>query len=121
MNNLGGYSASYADVRYDTTSKELYYQTSSQRYKDNIVSLEDSLSKIDQLRPVRYRDKQTQKYNCGLIAEEVIDIIPEVVFKKQVDGFDELQIEGINYSDFTPFLIKAIKELKAELDTLKNK
>jgi len=121
MNNLGGYSASYADVRYDTTSKELYYQTSSQRYKDNIVSLEDSLSKIDQLRPVRYRDKQTQKYNCGLIAEEVIEIIPEVVFKKQVDGFDELQIEGINYSDFTPFLIKAIKELKAKIETLENK
>ena len=121
MNNLGGYSASYADVRYDTTSKELYYQTSSQRYKDNITSLDDSLSKIDRLRPVRYRDIQTQKYNCGLIAEEVIDVIPEVVFKKQVEGFDELQIEGINYSDFTPFLIKAIKELKAELDTLKNK
>ena len=121
MNNLGGYSASYADVRYDTTSKELFYQTSSQRYKDNITSLDDSLSKIDRLRPVRYRDIQTQKYNCGLIAEEVIDVIPEVVFKKQVEGFDELQIEGINYSDFTPFLIKAIKELKAELDALKAK
>jgi hypothetical protein len=118
MNNLGGYSGSYADVRYDTSSKELFYQTSSLRYKEDINNLENTLSKINQLRAVRYKDIKTQKYNCGFIAEEVINIIPEVVFKKEVDG--ELKTEGINYSDFTPFIIKALQEQQAQINDLKS-
>jgi hypothetical protein len=118
MNNLGGYSGSYADVRYDTSSKELFYQTSSLRYKEDINNLENTLSKINQLRAVRYKDIKTQKYNCGFIAEEVINIIPEVVFKKEVDG--ELKTEGINYSDFTPFIIKALQEQQAQIEELKS-
>ena len=41
---------------------------------------------------------------------------------KEVEVFtkDE-QIEGISYSNLTPFLIKAIQELKAEIELLKNK
>jgi hypothetical protein len=121
MNNLGGYSVSYADVRFDTTSKELYYQTSSIRYKTNITNLENSIDKINLLRPVRYQDKNKLNHTCGLIAEEVYKIIPEVVFKKQIDGFDEPQIEGINYSDFVPFLIKSIQEQQEQIQELKNK
>jgi hypothetical protein len=121
MYGLGGYTASYADVRYDTTSKELYYQTSSKRYKTDIVNLENSLDKINSLRPVRYKDINTETLACGLIAEEVVETIPEVVFKKEIEGFDEPQIEGLNYTDLIPFLIKSIQELKAEIDDLKNK
>jgi hypothetical protein len=121
MYALGGYTASYADVRYDTTSKELYYQTSSKRYKTDIVNLENSLDKINSLRPVRYKDINTETLACGLIAEEVVETIPEVVFKKEIEGFDEPQIEGLNYTDLIPFLIKSIQELKAEIDDLKNK
>jgi hypothetical protein len=119
MNNLGGYSASYADVRYDTSSKELYYQTSSKRYKTDIVDIENVLGKVNQLRPVRYKDIKSQGNNCGLIAEEVVEIIPDVVFKKQIDGFDQPQCEGINYSDFVPFLIKAIQEQQSQIESLK--
>jgi hypothetical protein len=119
MYGLGGYTASYADVRYDTTSKELYYQTSSKRYKTDIVNLENSLDKINSLRPVRYKDINTETLACGLIAEEVVETIPEVVFKKEIEGFDEPQIEGLNYTDLIPFLIKSIQELKAEVDKLK--
>jgi len=121
MYGLGGYTSSNADVRYATSSKELYYQTSSKRYKTNIVNLENSLDKIDSLRPVRYVDINTEEPACGLIAEETVEIIPEVVFTKEIEGFDKPQVEGINYSDLVPFLIKSIQELKAEIELLKSK
>ena len=118
MSALGGYPGSNADVRYDTSSKELYYQTSSKRYKTNIVNLESSLDKINLLRPVRYKDINTKKPACGLIAEETVKVIPEVVFTKEIEGFDEPQIEGINYTDLVPFLIKSIQELEARIKIL---
>ena len=121
MYGLGGYTSSNADVRYATSSKELYYQTSSKRYKTNILNLENSLDKINKLRPVRYVDINTEEPACGLIAEETVEIIPEVVFTKEIEGFDKPQVEGINYSDLVPFLIKSIQELKAEIELLKSK
>lgn len=118
--NLLGSSATQSDVRYDTTSKEIFYNTSSERYKTDIVDLENTLDKVNLLRTVRYKDIETEQETTGLIAEEVIEVIPEVVFKKEIEGFNEPQPEGINYSDFAPFLIKAIQELKAEIETLKS-
>ncbi len=117
--NLGGFTPTGADLRYDTSDGEIYYQTSSERYKTDIVNLESSLDKINTLRPVRYNDIKTGQPACGLIAEETVDVIPEVVFKKEIEGFDEPQIEGLNYSDLIPFLIKSIQELKAEVEKLR--
>ena len=119
--SLGGYTPTGADLRYDTSDGEIYYQTSSERYKTDIVNLESSLDKINLLRPVRYKDINTNEPACGLIAEEVAKTIPEVVFKKEIEGFDKPQIEGLNYADLVPFLIKSIQELKAEIEILKNK
>ena len=116
-----GFGGANSDVRYDTSTGQIYYQTSSERYKSEITNLEDSLNKIESLRPVRFKDNHTQEYTTGLIAEEVVDIIPEVVFKKDIDGFDEQQPEGINYSDITPFLIKAIQEQQTIIDDLKSR
>ena len=116
---LGGSATTGSDVRYSTSDGQIYYQTSSKRYKTNIVNLENSLDKINTLRPVRYKDINTGEPACGLIAEETVKVIPEVVFNKEIEGFDEPQIEGINYTDLVPFLIKSIQELKAEVDLLK--
>jgi len=113
-----GFSGANSDVRYYTSTGQIYYQSSSERYKSEITNLEDSLNKIESLRPVRFKDNHTEEYTIGLIAEEVVDIIPEVVFKKDIDGFDEQQPEGINYSDITPFLIKAIQEQKELINNL---
>ncbi len=119
MQGLDGKTQTGSDVRFNTTSKEIYYFTSSRRYKTNIVNLENSLDKINALRPVRFKDKKTGEATCGLIAEETFEIIPDVVFTKEIEGFDEPQIEGLNYSDLVPFLIKSIQELKADNDNLK--
>jgi len=110
---LDGKTQVHPDVSYRTTDGELFYQTSSERYKTDIVNLENSLNKVNSLRPVRFTDTNTNEPGFGLIAEETNEIIPEVVFTK-----DE-QIEGISYSNLVPFLIKSIQELKADNDSLK--
>ena len=115
MPGLDGKTQIHPDVSYRTSDGELFYQTSSERYKTDIVDLENCLDKVNSLRTVRFTDINTNERGFGLIAEETNEIIPEVVFTK-----DE-QIEGISYSNLTPFLIKAIQELKAEIELLKSK
>ena len=121
MLGLDGKTQTNSDVRFSTATGELYYQTSSRRYKTDIVNLENCLDKVNALRPVRFKDIKTEEDACGLIAEETFEIIPDVVFTKEIEGFDEPQIEGLNYSDLVPFLIKSIQELKAEIELLKSK
>ena len=110
---LDGKTQVHPDVSYRTSDGELFYQTSSERYKTDIVDLENCLDKVNSLRTVRFTDVNTNEPGFGLIAEETNEIIPEVVFSKNE------QIEGISYSNLTPFLIKAIQELKADNDSLK--
>ena len=45
-------SAANNDLRYNTANGEIYYQTSSERYKSNIVDLEFDTSNLYNLRPV---------------------------------------------------------------------
>jgi hypothetical protein len=52
----------------------------------------------------------------GLIAEEVEKILPNVVIKD-----DAGTPSGISYTNLVAYLIESIKELKAEIDTLKGK
>ena len=90
-------------------------ETSARRFKENIVSLEDSLSKTLQLNPVEYDWIKDGKHDIGLIAEEVNEILPDLVHKE--DG----EIQGIHYSRLTAILIGAVKELTARLEELENK
>ncbi|MEO1411812.1 MAG: tail fiber domain-containing protein, partial [Bacteroidota bacterium] len=63
----------------------LTYGTSDRRLKENLNPLSNSLSLIRQLRPMRYRFKQDQGINLpaggqyGLIAQEVEEILPDLV------------------------------------------
>ena len=99
---------------------------SDERVKHNIESSGNYLDKICSI-PVRlfnYKDEPegTDK-NLGVIAQEVEAIAPELVNN---DGFGETPEDGIPlktvYStDMMYALMKAIQELKAEIEILKNK
>jgi hypothetical protein len=90
-------------------------ETSARRFKENIVSLEDSLSKTLQLNPIEYDWIKDGKHDIGLIAEEVNEILPDLVHKE--DG----EIQGIHYSRLTAILIRAVKELTARVEELESK
>lgn len=55
---------------------------SSARYKDNIQDLKTENNPVLQFRPVTftYKEDENKNYQTGLIAEEVFEIFPELVF-----------------------------------------
>jgi hypothetical protein len=83
--------------------------------KENIAPINYGLGEILQLNPVTFswkNDTINQGKQYGFIAQEVEKIMPDLVKKGEYLGLDKEAI-------FTT-LVKAIQELKQEIDTLKN-
>lgn len=80
--------------------------------KENIKTIENSLNTIEQLRGVTFNWKENQKPSLGVIAQELQEILPELVN----DG----NIKSVNYNGIIGVLIEAVKELKKEVEELKN-
>ncbi len=77
---------SYTPVFIDTTTGKLGTVASSQRYKDDVQGLPTLKAELMQLRPVSFTYKTDSQKNIqyGLIAEEVANILPElVVYNKE--------------------------------------
>jgi hypothetical protein len=90
--------------------------TSDRRQKKNIKDIQYGLGEVLQMRPVSFNWKKNDKGSkLGLIAQELQDIIPEVVSV----GDDENQTLGVYYSDLIPVLINAIQEQQEEIESLK--
>ena len=84
---------------------------SSRRWKDNIQPLDGALGKVEQLRGVSYDLKANGKREIGLIAEEVGEVVPEVVSYEE-NGKDA---QGVDYSRLTALLIEAVKQQQKEI------
>ena len=98
-------------------------QNSDIRIKENIKPLESQLDIISKLNPVSYNKKEnketlepfTGQKEIGFIAQEVEEILPELVSENK-EG-----IKSLAYGNMNAVLVKAIQELKAEVEILKNK
>ena len=89
---------------------------SDARLKDNVITVDNALSKVTDLRGV-YFNKKTHPNDrkIGLIAQEVEAIIPEAV----IEDSTEDKIKSVAYSSLVGLLIEAIKDLKDEVDSIK--
>jgi hypothetical protein len=104
----------------------LYRSTaSSLRFKENINDWnENGLDTILALKPKTFTYKEDY-YSCpnrqflGLIAEEVAEVSSFLADFENEDGSG--QVENVRYANIVVPLIKAIQELKAEVDILKAK
>ncbi|MFZ2593460.1 MAG: tail fiber domain-containing protein [Minisyncoccia bacterium] len=126
---------SYCSSAYGLWYVHTYYY-SDNRLKKNIVDLPEvgGLAAIMKLRPVNFdwKDKTSEKelgHQVGLIAQEVEQVIPEVVDVQPdktitlSDGTQEI-IKGpksVKYDNLVAPLIKAVQELKAENDALRTR
>lgn len=94
--------------------------TSSRRYKQNIVPVAYGLSAIMRLRPVQYQYnfEKSGVTHVGLIAEEVDEVVPEVVIKHndQDEQTTTGKAMGINYQELVPVLIKGMQEQQAVIE-----
>ena len=90
---------------------------SDERLKDNIVVIDGALEKVSQLRGVTFdrTDVEEPLRQTGVIAQEVEKVLPEAVITAE----DEMQTKSVAYGNMVGLLIEAIKELKTEVDDLK--
>ncbi|MEX1191921.1 MAG: tail fiber domain-containing protein [Brumimicrobium sp.] len=101
-----------------------YTSTSDERLKMNIVSLENksSLEKLIHLEPkiYEYKSNPGKKY-YGFIAQELQDVIPEVVTVNGNDGNgDEIEnLLTVSYSEIIPIVVASIKEQQTTIEELK--
>jgi len=84
---------------------------SSRRWKTNIQTLADALTKVEQLRGVSYVLKDSGKREIGVVAEEVGKVVPEVVTYEK-NGQDA---QGVDYSRLTALLIEAVKQQQRQI------
>ena len=94
-------------------------QTSDKRLKKDINDINYGLEEVLKLRPVTYiwNDKPEKGLKLGLIAQEVLPVISEVVNI----GDDDNKTMGIRYTDLIPVLIKSIQEQQVIIDQEKEK
>jgi hypothetical protein len=87
------------------------------RLKENITDLDNGLEKVLNLKARKFDLIDGLKNNYGFIAQELQEVIPHAV--SVFDEKDEMLAIRMDY--IIPHLVKAIQELKAEIDKLKNK
>ena len=91
---------------------------SDERLKRDIETIPNALDKVCQMRGVTFeRIDDEGSRSMGVIAQEIEKIIPEVV---REDSSEE-KIKSVAYGNLVGVLIEAIKELKDEVEQLKNK
>ena len=108
-----GYKFHVAGDIYATSNITAY---SDRRAKSNIEKIKNPLEKINKISGYTYTMKtedNLDKRYTGLIAQEVLEILPEAVA-----GSEETQY-SLAYGNMVGILVEAIKELKLEIDELK--
>ena len=93
------------------------------RLKEEVVTIPNALEKVTKLRGVEYTRKSTKVREIGVIAQEVKEVVPELVSiidertEANKEGLEDLHV--MKYQNTVGLLIEAIKELKTEIDELK--
>jgi len=90
-----------------------YNSSSDERLKKNIKTVENAVEKISALRGVTFDWKEGNSKGIGLIAQEVKNVLPDVVTT------DENGFMGIKYTNIIGILVEAIKDQQEQINTLK--
>jgi len=98
------------------THKASAWNTGSDiKLKKDIEPIPYGLDAINLLQPKKYKLKQDDSENLGLIAQDVEGIIDEIV-----SSDDKSDTKFLNYTQLIPVLIKAVQELSAKVEALEN-
>jgi hypothetical protein len=99
-----------------------YNVTSDYRLKQDLKDY-SGLDLISSIKTYDYEWKSDKSRMYGVVAHELQEVIPYAV-QGEKDGLDENnkeKMQSVDYSKLVPILVKAIQELKAEIETLKIK
>ncbi|MBM3248779.1 MAG: tail fiber domain-containing protein [Candidatus Omnitrophica bacterium] len=96
-------------------SNRVVRQSSSLRYKKNILDLDIDTSKIYDLRPVSFAWKESGIKDFGFIAEESDKVLPEMVIYNK-DG----NPESVKYEQLTVLFLPEFKKIKTQLKNIES-
>ena len=110
-----------------------YY--SDKRLKENIVTIENALEKLNRLNGTYYYTNKlaeqfgyiNKKRQVGLIAQEVEEVVPEAIaiapFDANLHGHSKSgnRYLTVRYEKIVPLLIQALKEQEEQIEYLKSK
>jgi hypothetical protein len=88
-----------------------FNSTSDENLKENISTYENALKTLHNLRGVHFTWKESQKPSIGVIAQELEEVLPELV--------NNGAVKSVNYNGIIGVLIEAVKELSEEVKELK--
>jgi len=121
-----GVAASGTGGEIRATNNITAYYASDKTLKTNVSNITDALDKVLQINGVefdwtdQYIEQQggedgyfVRKHDVGVIAQEIEQVLPEVVATR------ENGTKAVKYDRIVALLIEAVKELKAEIETLK--
>jgi hypothetical protein len=95
---------------------------SDAKLKNKVNTIDNALNKVKNLRGVEYvwnyGTRKDQK-DLGVIAQEVEQVLPEIVREKEMMDGDTYKT--VDYEKLTAVLIESVKELSAKVEKLENK
>jgi len=103
------------DSTYNLTASGNVTAYSDKRIKTDISKIDNALEKVCSVSGYTYKRTDTgdERKHTGVIAQEVIKVLPEVVHGSEETTY------SVAYGNMVGLLIEAIKELKSEIDELK--
>jgi hypothetical protein len=126
-----------ANLRRPDAGNVIQVVSSDLRIKENVFSITDGISVVNQLNPVTFNSKVdgTDKVVSGFLAQDVANILPVETYTAvtEVEGtipdfdgvnpedFEESPLLSLNHIELLPYLTKAIQELIQKNSDLENR
>jgi hypothetical protein len=87
---------------------------SDSRYKYDLQRIPGALDKVSLLSGYTYKrvDGPADKLYVGLVAQEVLDVLPEAVRGDEISGY------SVAYGNMAALFVEAIKDLRARVEAL---
>ena len=120
-------SSGWYDMRWNPNTGVVFHDGSCRLIKENIIDSPYGLDTVLQLKPRKYYRIDGEKEEVGFVADEVENIIPELVVMSQKSLFtkndDDTEIiaGGVDYGKITAVLTKAIQEQQTIIEDLKSR
>jgi hypothetical protein len=112
----GDFHANGNVIAYSTTISDV-------RLKENVEQVTGALDILDQIRGVTFDRIDTGKKSAGVIAQELEQVMPYAIYETALPlktGSEDDVYKLVEYDALHAVLIEAIKELRAEVEALKN-